>query len=143
MASVALAACGQEVRVQNLNIQLIRASRYPKESSWPLGALLLTVFAIMVSLRSRAVLRDTYTLLAQCKTNCVDAKCLSPLYEDVKGLRNTYLDLYNFIPSTGKYSYLHKMIEKDLTAWDDLVEDLAINTDQEIRGLVEKIADIA
>jgi hypothetical protein len=82
--------------------------------------------------------------LDQCHGGCdKPASCLYNVYEKVSRIRDGLIETTNgtrgslFFPS-----FVINILEEALCEWDELAEECAVSSDQEIRDLLGEIADV-
>jgi hypothetical protein len=107
------------------------------------------VFAVIKqNLESQKVLRRIREAFDRCRLDCTgkdnEAACMKMLTDLAVETRDRYAGIEenaSYIPVIR--TILKKTIRNTLIDWDDLVEDLTIGSDPEIRDLLSKIAQAA
>lgn len=134
---------------RELVLDMVELSRMRAQKIGILFGLPGIVFAVLKHNRdSRKIIKKIREGFHRCTCDCTgkdyEAACMKMLTDLASDIRDHY---YNLNRSAAKVKLVHKILGKGiqdtLIEWDDLVEDLTIGSDQDIRSLLAKIASAA
>ena len=94
---------------------------------------------------SRKAIKEIRKALDKCPNTCVgqehEASCMLEITDEIRTVRDNYLHMYhlmvkiNMLPAS-----LSEKTEKILQDWDELVTDVTIGSDMEVRFLLSQIS---
>ncbi|MCI5143407.1 MAG: hypothetical protein D3909_17135 [Candidatus Electrothrix sp. ATG1] len=105
---------------------------------------IITVRAIFLALIMSALglyfLSGVRRTFEKCGGSCSSIDCID--IEKVQSVRDRLITMSDTISQLAVVNFFTgKLVERMLTNWDDLVEDMAIATDPEFRELINQVAE--
>lgn len=138
-------------RCKEFNDGIIRMTRSLNRLKSSYSGLLFSLPRILFILihqnrLSKKSLKEIRQLMNRCQKNCLgvdhEASCMTTIIDAARDIRDNYLSLHS---SMSKTDIIPKVMqyntEKILNDWDELVTDMTIGSDMEIRSLLFQIAE--